>query len=60
MSCPQSDTGGPLVLQIDGVYNLIGVVSFGFASGCEEGLPVVYSRVTSYLSWIASVSGTTL
>jgi len=58
--CLQGDSGGPLVYDINGVYNLVGVVSFGHASGCESGWPTVYSRVTAYLSWIASVRDTTL
>jgi secreted trypsin-like serine protease len=60
MSCLQGDSGGPLVLQISGVYNLVGVVSFGHGSGCELDFPAVYSRVTSYLNWIASVRDVTL
>ena len=57
MFCLQGDSGGPLVFAIDGVVRLVGVVSFGHAAGCEKGWPAVYSRVTSYLSWIASVLG---
>jgi secreted trypsin-like serine protease len=60
MSCPQGDSGGPLVYEISGVPNIVGVVSFGHASGCEVGWPAVYSRVTAYLSWISTVKGTTL
>jgi secreted trypsin-like serine protease len=55
MSCLQGDSGGPLVIEIDGAYNLVGIASFGAASGCELGLPAAFTRVTSYLSWIASI-----
>ena len=55
MSCLQGDIGGPLVYLISDVYNLVGVVSFGSPSGCEDGQPFVYSRVTAYLSWINSL-----
>ena len=56
MSFLQGDSGGPLVLLINGVYNLVGVVSFGHAAGCELNHPVVYNRVTNYLSWISSIT----
>jgi hypothetical protein len=59
MSCLQGDSGDPLVLEIDGVYNLVGVASFGASSGCEVGLPAAFSRVTSYLSWLSSVRSAT-
>uniref|UniRef100_A0A1V1FVE8 Putative serine protease 52 n=1 Tax=Reticulitermes speratus TaxID=60591 RepID=A0A1V1FVE8_9NEOP len=56
----EGDSGGPLVLEIDGAYNQIGIASFGAESGCELGLPAVFTRVTSYLDWIASVHSTML
>jgi secreted trypsin-like serine protease len=56
----QGDSGGPLVILIDDTYNLIGIVSFGADTGCEQGSPVAFTRVTSYLSWIASIPGTRL
>lgn len=43
------DSGGPLVASTG---EQIGVVSFGIALGCEIGWPHVYTRVTSYVSWI--------
>ncbi|CAL4202489.1 unnamed protein product, partial [Meganyctiphanes norvegica] len=51
-SC-QGDSGGPMITQDSSFYRQIGVVSWGY--GCAyPGLPGVYARVTSQLSWISS------
>ncbi|KPJ15516.1 Proclotting enzyme [Papilio machaon] len=47
----QGDSGGPLMLQANGRWTQIGVVSFGNKCG-EPGYPGVYTRVTRYLSWL--------
>ena len=54
----QGDSGGPLiVLESDGIYTQVGIVSFGAAAGCTLGFPVGFARVTSFLYWISSVTG---
>jgi hypothetical protein len=53
--CFQGDSGGPLVLFRYGYYTQVGIVSFG-ATKCEGGYPAGFTRVTSYLSWIQSVT----
>lgn len=45
------DSGGPLLSKIDDQWSVIGVVSTGI--GCARPLlPGLYSRVSSYYSWI--------
>ncbi|XP_052759207.1 collagenase-like [Galleria mellonella] len=44
------DSGGPLWLWTNNERTLIGVVSFGSASGCQRGFPAGFARVTSFLS----------
>ncbi|XP_026753921.1 collagenase-like [Galleria mellonella] len=46
------DSGGPLWIWNGNQRNLIGVVSFGSAAGCQVGFPAGFARVTSFLSWI--------
>lgn len=52
-SC-QGDSGGGLTADLNGRKTVVGVVSFGAASGCTLGHPAVFTRVTSYLEWIAA------
>ncbi|KAL4705218.1 hypothetical protein ACJJTC_000216 [Scirpophaga incertulas] len=47
----QGDSGGPLMVQTDGRWTQIGVVSFGNKCG-EPGYPGVYTRVTHFLTWL--------
>lgn len=48
------DSGGPLMAaNRAGGYVLVGLTSFGPATGCADpGLPTVYTRVSAYIDWI--------
>ncbi|XP_053690329.1 CLIP domain-containing serine protease B4-like [Sabethes cyaneus] len=47
----QGDSGGGLVAAVDGVYYAYGIVSWGYGCG-RQGVPGVYTRVTSFMDWI--------
>ena len=52
------DSGGPLNYpQPDGSYIQVGITSFGPSTGCEQGLPSVFTRVSSYNDWILQTIG---
>ncbi|XP_037135015.1 transmembrane protease serine 9-like isoform X2 [Syngnathus acus] len=47
------DSGGPMVTEQDSIWIQSGIISFGF--GCAQpNQPGVYTRVSSYQSWINS------
>ncbi|KAF4521140.1 hypothetical protein B566_EDAN012905 [Ephemera danica] len=49
----QGDSGGPLVIRdSNNQWMQVGLVSYGAASGCEEGYPDVFTRLTPFLPWI--------
>ncbi|GLV34375.1 uncharacterized protein CBL_00302 [Carabus blaptoides fortunei] len=50
-SC-DGDSGGPLTTEENDRTFLIGLVSFGRNTGCEKGYPAVFTRLTSFLTWI--------
>lgn len=49
-SASQGDSGGPLVCQKNGVWNLVGIVSWG-SSRCATNMPGVYARVSLLRAW---------
>uniref|UniRef100_A0A667ZES1 Peptidase S1 domain-containing protein n=1 Tax=Myripristis murdjan TaxID=586833 RepID=A0A667ZES1_9TELE len=53
----QGDSGGPLNCFADGVWRVHGVVSYGPSGDCNQvSKPTVFTRVSSFLDWIYSVS----
>jgi len=51
------DSGGPMNCQSGPRYVVAGITSFGIVNGfdqCLPSYPAVYTRVSSYLSWIQS------
>lgn len=52
------DSGGPLMVEVNGQLAQAGIVSFG--AGCAvEGYPGVYTRVDAFMDWIQSYTATT-
>jgi len=54
-SC-SGDSGGPLITKGNNSI-VVGIVSFGSAQSCTNGLPAGYTRVGKYLDFIASTTG---
>ncbi|XP_052894734.1 brachyurin-like [Anopheles moucheti] len=54
----QGDSGGPLSVKFDGHrLTQVGIVSYGSVLGCQNGVPGVYTRVSSYVEWIVYHTG---
>lgn len=51
-SC-QGDSGGPLLIEREGRWYQIGVVSFGYKCA-EKGYPGVYTRTSHFVKWLGS------
>uniref|UniRef100_T1JFG5 Peptidase S1 domain-containing protein n=1 Tax=Strigamia maritima TaxID=126957 RepID=T1JFG5_STRMM len=50
----QGDGGGPMTCEVDGFYELTGIVSWGFGCGRKD-VPGVYVKVSSYIGWINQI-----
>ena len=48
----QGDSGGPFVCEVNGKWELHGVVSWGSATCSADKGYTVFARVTKFLSWI--------
>ncbi|XP_055345155.1 chymotrypsin B-like [Paramacrobiotus metropolitanus] len=51
----EGDGGGLLVDRRNGADYLVGLISYG-ASGCQRGMPTVFTKVSHYADWIEHVS----
>ncbi|XP_065213166.1 uncharacterized protein LOC135840503 isoform X2 [Planococcus citri] len=51
----KGDGGGPMVCEKGGIWNLVGVVSWGVGCG-QYGVPGVYAKVSYYLDWIRQIT----
>lgn len=49
------DSGGPLLLEVDGATRLAGITSHG--AGCAQEHYGVYSRASSLTDWLAAIPG---
>ncbi len=48
-----ADSGGPLMVRLNGQWFSYGIVSFGSQTSCGDG-PAIYTRTAFYYNWIMS------
>jgi secreted trypsin-like serine protease len=53
----QFDQGGPLVIWRNNGWTQIGLFIYRSFAGCAPGDPAVYTRVSSFLTWIRDNTG---
>lgn len=49
----RSDTGGPLIVELQQVVYVVGITSFGL--GCADLPPSIFTRVSSFIDWIEAI-----
>lgn len=50
------DSGGPLMHENQGVYEIVGIVSFGSGNRCAKlNTPDIYTKVFAYKDWVNEV-----
>jgi len=53
----RGDSGGPLMIKIDGRWSLTGVVSWGYPNSCDKSKrPTVYHQVAKTSDWISYIT----
>ncbi|XP_028521723.1 trypsin-1-like [Apis cerana] len=57
-SACSGDSGGPLALNTTGKAELVGIVSWGIVPCGTVGAPSVYTKVSSFLTWIGHIMAT--
>ncbi|GFR20202.1 protein masquerade [Trichonephila clavata] len=50
----QGDAGGPLVCEIGGFHELVGLVSWSLGCGRED-VPSIYIKVPAFMGWINQI-----
>lgn len=46
----EGDSGGPLIMTVQGKFYLVGVISFG--TSCGGPIPGIYTQVSQHIDWI--------
>ncbi len=54
------DSGGPLLIEVQGRLELAGLTSFGVGCGGTGEVPAVYTRIGEYTDWIEHTTGLVL